>query len=725
MLSFAAVAKKLTTPKSDTNDQQQQKEKKKVQKAYDRYEKSYAARGKILDSEDEQQLDDKWGNDDDLLSSSDDSAQDERKKASSSSTPNHTSTNHNNNSYDTATTSTDSTKKIQKRTKTPPPPISPNSDGAPPSSKKPATGPSPKGDSNITNSNNADTQHKNGENSTMNKVQYIANSLTNTNTQRFHPVRYNSTNRRQCIRHGNDDKISTPSKDNRSKITNTYTTRLTLKLTLPAANDPTQLVVSTMRLLLRELQQSDSSASLVPWRGRDCHLPPISQAKDFPTILTKIRKFMYKLYMPKKNESTTVYTNINMGHNISFDTIREDMQSWLTEREHGMYYMMLQAEDGKDVGWLLYSTREMDAGALADDISDAIGYSVGLRWKTIDTGSKTINSKIKALAIEASAAVKWSVQRKLKRLYSRTIKNASAYPNGIRMRYVKLKKDSVNAEERSKLDKLRHRQGQFLKDIQSHTSYELLQLDYSNDAGKIPTLRQMIMSLTSARDKNTPIFHCVDMDWQMDGFVFQYGSDMAEEAETTLNVLLPLLKHLYPTADVGSNFTCEAEDRCQGMKWDDTRKMIVDTEGEEDTADIDACETLVGFVFEETAATELEPTRPLPKSHMPNDNDSVSTFRSTLDHLTLRGTPTSIPEETETPATTCSPTDASLSTFTTNTSSLESTLTSLSTQVLQQQAQFNDMQQLLHQLIASQKPSSATEANQKAREVINLSGDEL
>ena len=31
------------------------------------------------------------------------------------------------------------------------------------------------------------------------------------------------------------------------------------------------------------------------------------------------------------------------------------------------------------------------------------------------------------------------------------------YPNGIRMRFVKLKKDSINAEERSKLDKLCHR----------------------------------------------------------------------------------------------------------------------------------------------------------------------------------------------------------------------------------------------------------------------------
>ena len=52
------------------------------------------------------------------------------------------------------------------------------------------------------------------------------------------------------------------------------------------------------------------------------------------------------------------------------------------------------------------------------------------------------------------------------------------------------------------------------------------------------------------------------MDWQEDGFVFQYSPHLAEEAETTLNTLLPLLTHHFPHADVGSNFTNQAEERC-------------------------------------------------------------------------------------------------------------------------------------------------------------------
>lgn len=147
------------------------------------------------------------------------------------------------------------------------------------------------------------------------------------------------------------------------------------------------------------------------------------------------------------------------------------------------------------------------------------------------------------------------------------MKKVESYPNGIRMRFVKLKKDSINAEERSKLDKLRHRQVEFLKNIDKHTNYKILQLDYSPNAGVIPTLRQMIMGLTSTGNWQMPIFHSVDMDWQQDGFVFQYSKKLADEAETVLNGLLPLLKHHYPQADVGSNFSCDAEVRCATLAY--------------------------------------------------------------------------------------------------------------------------------------------------------------
>ena len=80
-----------------------------------------------------------------------------------------------------------------------------------------------------------------------------------------------------------------------------------------------------------------------------------------------------------------------IGHTTPFTEIRELMQTWLSSVDYGIYYNMLQVEDATDIRWLLYSTREMDPGALADEIGDTIGQSVGLRWKNINNGIK--NSK--------------------------------------------------------------------------------------------------------------------------------------------------------------------------------------------------------------------------------------------------------------------------------------------------------------------------------------------
>jgi hypothetical protein len=48
---------------------------------------------------------------------------------------------------------------------------------------------------------------------------------------------------------------------------------------------------------------------------------------------------------------------------------------------------MLQAERSNEIGWLLYSTQQMDIGALADKISNAIKKDIGLRWKMIPVGN--------------------------------------------------------------------------------------------------------------------------------------------------------------------------------------------------------------------------------------------------------------------------------------------------------------------------------------------------
>ena len=155
-------------------------------------------------------------------------------------------------------------------------------------------------------------------------------------------------------------------------------------------------------------------------------------------------------------------------------------------------------------------------------------------------------------------------------------------------------------------------------------SVSIIQLDYSSKAGKEPTLRQMIMSI---KNKNTgfPLFHCIDMDWKREGFIFQFSSTLAEEAETTILTLLPTLEHLFPDVNVKSNFTRQAVIRTKHMLWDLEKGMIVDTSVPKETEEIQEEEKLMGFEFSVAAEEELK--RDLPK-FAPHDEDSVSTLKS-------------------------------------------------------------------------------------------------
>ena len=441
----------------------------------------------------------------------------------------------------------------------------------------------------------------------------------------FKKVNAQSRNRRTCVRATTGQGERTPEKSNKTTHVHRYQTRVTWKMSIPASNEPIKKVKEVAQEFLRELAQIDSKIALLPWNDHSSS-PPITSKSKMPDTVTGTHKFLHKLFAPKIGMDTTVYPQVRLGHDKDFQTLREEIHSWVSSYNHGMFYNMLQEEDGTDIGWLLYSTREMDEGALADEIIDTIGVNIGLRWKTIPTGARKIasNNMVRALVVEVSARQKWDCQSALLLLYSRKMKDISQYPNGIRLRFVKLKKSGVNQVEKSKMEKLRQRQKEFLQTVTSTTNHDIFQLDYSKNTGKIPTLRQMIMSLTSR--SYSPLFHAVDMDWRADGFVFQFSSTLAEEAETAMMTLLPLLEHHFPDCDVRDNFTQEAKDRSKTMVWDEKRRMIIDTAAGHETEEIEEDENLVGFEFSAEAAESLE--RPVVKTFAPHDDDSISTLRS-------------------------------------------------------------------------------------------------
>lgn len=474
----------------------------------------------------------------------------------------------------------------------------------------------------------------------------INNNLLPMNT--FKPVDHMSTNRRECNRLSdqNDSENPTPGANTtQDEYLHHFKTRISVKVNVPPSDTPETALMHRIKEFIRELKEADESIVIFPWKAKDYGKCAIDKADDVPSDLRKFKIFTKKIWAAKPDVAATTYFQLWVGHDFDIKDIRFNMQDWLRQGQHGVYVDMLQADDSVDVGWLLYSTQTMDAGALADEIMEVIKPDkIGLRWKKIETGSnkKVSASKVvKALNVEGSMRQKASILHKLHQYLGSTNKPIEQYPNQIRLRFVKNKADTVNPTEKSKIDKLRDRQKLFTRDILTSTTFDIIQLDYARQRNN-PTLRQMIMSIKSKSHPNTPLFHSVDLDWKGEGYAFQFSPDMGEEAACITYTLLPYLEHFYPDADVKTYFDESTISRCATMKFCPEQGEVIDTSVSGSAYQIDFGEDdeLGGFSFRNEngdkdddeeiervtrpSKTNKEPT-PRP-NHFPSDSDSVSTF---------------------------------------------------------------------------------------------------
>jgi hypothetical protein len=232
-------------------------------------------------------------------------------------------------------------------------------------------------------------------------------------------------------------------------------------------------------------------------------------------------------------------------------------------------------------------------------------------------------------------------------------------------------------------------------------------LDYTSNPNR-PTLRQMIMSLKATND--APLFHFVDLDWRGDGFIFQYSPDIKIEAECTINTLLPILRHKFLDTEVDKNFSKETIEKCEGCKFDPEKGVVVDTLVDDNITFIDE-ENLLGFSFS-TAIEEDQPTltRPDQPQALFNDSNSVSTLAKPGTSVITPAISNNInfsrfePRSSDNTSVT-----SSMSTVTMDTvHSIENRLSSLTTQLHNNDKKFEEIMQFLRASQAGGNISSAT-----------------
>jgi hypothetical protein len=434
-----------------------------------------------------------------------------------------------------------------------------------------------------------------------------------------------------------------------------YTTRATIKIRLQASPNPIEHLLEELTDFLEHLTSADDQAVLKPWKLQDrASLEIVSLDEIDKKRSVDLRKYFHQVRPGNSKAASDLYVGVYIGHDEEYDILLENMAFW-TATGNGIYKKMLQVEETIEIGWLLYSTMQMDKESLAYEFWNHFGIEVGLRWKVIGDGlrGKTDEStKVRALHVEVSKANcmanKYLLIKKLGKDYTGA---SSSFPNGIRLRFCKLLIGAINHVEKQKIAKVRGKQKLFLDNILTTTSAEISHLESTSGSLEL-TLREMIMKIPSNQYANTSLFHSVDLDYRRQGHVFQYFKPLQDEAESMIQAVLPYLEH-YHGKEVQKYFTQITIDRTRAYVYDETLKMVRDTSSERNVEimineelvsgipndeiqsksdnDSDSQTTINNTSSTKKSKPNKKPTRrpdltTLKESYIPNDTDSVSTF---------------------------------------------------------------------------------------------------
>jgi hypothetical protein len=79
-----------------------------------------------------------------------------------------------------------------------------------------------------------------------------------------------------------------------------------------------------------------------------------------------------------------------LGHDKDPKLLDDDLRWWLKVKNFGMCRRSVQAENISGIGWLLYSTKEVDCAALQSAIEKKLGnkFKAGCRYKMISLGRR-------------------------------------------------------------------------------------------------------------------------------------------------------------------------------------------------------------------------------------------------------------------------------------------------------------------------------------------------
>lgn len=426
-------------------------------------------------------------------------------------------------------------------------------------------------------------------------------------------------------------------------------TRYDLRLRITTIEKPKNAVAhiwSAFKSVYEQLKAQDPTIAILPWKETEDQTPLNFSSQATAEQLAR--------YIPRTQiiKSGDTWGDIRILHTRKWDAIRSTISVWLREKGHGIWHKRLQVETTRNAGYLLYSSRSLNAELLADAFKNLHHIDIAFRFQNISTGTGPVpeNEKVKALHVVCAMDETEDVKDILYKVYHL---KATTFPFGVRMRFIPWTFMPTQTK-RDQLLKVRKRQMLYTRTIIHSASWEIAALD--TRAGELPTLRSIIMGMKSKTDDpGTPLFLSVDRGWNNDAVhVFCFLPRVNTEARSTIATLLPLLKILHGDP-VQAYFTVQAAERSQKCVWDEETKEIVTADemqianllrytGDDDFFGIDSKEIKIDLSMVETALPFQSDK--IERLLLGEEQDSVATFATGQNPSLVTGTLQAVADRT-------------------------------------------------------------------------------
>jgi hypothetical protein len=151
-------------------------------------------------------------------------------------------------------------------------------------------------------------------------------------------------------------------------------------------------MIAAAKKFFTKAKEMDDSLDIYPWY-KSSKWSKVQEPRSIPETMGA-----FKAYFHQANPRAAggfVYMRIWMGHDKDPVMLQDDLSLWLKAQQFGLYQCSVQAENIYVIGWLLYSTRDINCAALQWSLEKRFKgkFEVGCRYRMISLGRRGVVPK--------------------------------------------------------------------------------------------------------------------------------------------------------------------------------------------------------------------------------------------------------------------------------------------------------------------------------------------